>query len=284
MSVKIITDSGSDMPKNMVKELNNVEVIPMKIRFGEEVYRDGIDMDSDTFFEKFKNSVEVPVSHLVPPDQFVKAIERAQKEYDEIVIITISSELSGTYASAVLATEYMSDAKIKVIDSKAASFVTGLIVRDAALMAKKGMNADRIEAEVKKRIKNQCTYVFIETTEFLARRGRLTYSELKLRSIFRRNPILTLDDGKLIVVDKLRTKRQFLNWLGERISEEVEKGDLSKKTIGIAYAENRDDLSVVTEFLQINYNAVNVMNSQMGCIIGAHSVPNCIVVTYNLLD
>lgn len=143
MTVRIVTDSVSDLPAQVAQELG-ITVIPLNVRFGEEVYRDGIDLTTDQFYEKLRHGQFLPVTSVPPPATFAEAYDKLSKETDEILVITLTAKLSGTHEVAVQSVELMKrKCRVEVIDSQWAVMAMGFIVMAAARVPITGVVLDR---------------------------------------------------------------------------------------------------------------------------------------------
>jgi len=173
LTVKIVTDSVADLPPKVAEELG-ISVIPLLIRFGEEVYRDGIDMSNDEFYRRLQNSKELPVTSVPPPTAFAEAYDKLAADTDQILVIMLTSKLSGTYNVALQGVELMKrKCLVEVIDSQWATMAQGFIVMSAARAANAGATINELKALVKRNISRVDMRAVFDTLEFLRRGGRI---------------------------------------------------------------------------------------------------------------
>jgi len=208
MTVKIVTDSVADLPPDVVKELG-ITVIPILVRFGEKVYRDGIDLTAEQFYQKLKESKLLPGTSVPSPGTVAGAYDKLTEDTNEILAITLSSRLSGTYVVAKQSVGLMEKkCRVAVIDSEWATMAEGFIVMKAAKAAQSGASLDEVIAITRKtipRVDFLCTF---DTLEYLRRGGRIGKAQTFLGSVLKVNPLITLRDGVVEPAGKVffRTK------------------------------------------------------------------------------
>jgi DegV family protein with EDD domain len=173
MAIKIVTDSTCDLPEHLVKEYG-INIVPLKVLFGEEVYRDGIDLSRKEFYTKMALYKELPTTAQVNPGEFIEEFHKHVDHGDEIIGIFISAKLSGTYSSALMARQQVGKDNIHLVDSLNASFGLGLLVIEAARRVNQGKSAQEIVAWLNI-IKEQISfYGIINNLENLKKGGRLS--------------------------------------------------------------------------------------------------------------
>ena len=178
MTVKIVTDSVADLPSQVVQELG-ITVIPIIVRFGEEAYRDGVDLTADQFYTKLEESKTLPVTSVPSPGTFAEAYDKLAEDTDEILAIILSSKLSGTYDVAIQSVRLMNrKCRVEVLDSGWATMAQGFIVMKAAEAAQTGASLDEVIEVTRKttsRVDFLCTF---RTLEYLRRGGVLAKPRL----------------------------------------------------------------------------------------------------------
>lgn len=203
MAVRIVTDSTSDLTKCQAQELG-VDVMPLKVMFGEDEYIDGVTLSASGFFELLSQSDALPRTCQVTP----KAFERKFREYidagDEIIVITIASLMSGTCQSAVIAKELLHSEDIYVIDSETVTFGLRNLVVLAAAMRDEGKSAGEIASIIEEKKKNVRLFAVIDTLKYLKMGGRLSSTAAIAGSLLGIKPIIQVRDGRIDVVEKAR--------------------------------------------------------------------------------
>jgi len=213
MAVKIVTDSVSDLPPEVAEELG-ITVVPIIVRFGEEVYRDGIDLTAEQFYDKLKHSKTLSVTSVPSLATFAEAYDRLAEETDEILAIILSSKLSGTYEVALQSIGLMKrKCRVEVIDSRWATMAEGFIVMEAARAAQTGAGLDEVIDVTRKTIPRVDFLSTFPSLEYLKRGGRIGAAQAFLGSMLSVNPIISLKDGVVEPVGRTRSRTKAIDRL-----------------------------------------------------------------------
>ena len=214
MSVRIITDSASDMHPS---EHAALEVLPLSITFGQDVYLDGVDIDHRRFYELLIEGDELPKTGQVNPFAFSEAYARVREEGDEAVVITVGGKLSGTYQSAVTALNEAPGGDIFVVDSNNVTLGERVLVEYALRLVDQGMTAQQIVSEVE-RVRDEVVVIgLLETLEFLVRGGRLSAAAGALGTLLSFKPVVAVRDGEVVQLGKARGSKNGRNLLNQEI-------------------------------------------------------------------
>lgn len=211
--ITIITDSASDLSQN---NKNGITVLPMTISFDNETYEDGVTLTPDNFYMKLIESSTLPKTSQVSPYAFSEAYEKALEHSDQVIVITLSSKLSGTYQSACIAAEDYQD-KVYVIDSENVSVGEQLLINYAFSLIQQGLDAKAIIQQlntIKKRIH---LVALLDTLEYLKKGGRISGSAAFLGNILSIKPVIAIADGEVAFLGKARGSKQGNNLLIEQI-------------------------------------------------------------------
>ncbi|HHY77617.1 MAG TPA: DegV family protein [Clostridiales bacterium] len=275
--IKIITDSTSDLPKGLAEKYD-IEVLPLTIYFDENEYRDWIDITPKVFYEMMRNSEKLPTTSQVNPNSFKEKYELYLKEYDYIISLHLSSLASGTYNSAVIARDMVDKDKIKVIDTRNFTYGFGQMVIEAAKMAKDGRSVDEIIDRIEYFIKNVKTLFVVDTLEYLKKGGRLSATKATIGTLLNLKPILTVDDGKIVAIDKARGMKKALKRIVEIMKEQGAelKGQIAK----IGHADNLAHLEEFKTAIKEVYGDVEMEEFEIGCVIGVYCGPGTVVIHY----
>ena len=177
MSIKLVVDSSSDLPRSYISE-NNIKVVPLYVVFDKEEYKDGVDITPSEFYHKLTNSAVMPSTSQVSPDRFAKAFTDILDHGDEVLCITIGSNASGTCQSAFLAKDMTDAERVSVIDSNALCMGTGYMAILAVDLINKGLGRDEIVSQLKPYTQNRIEHLFcVDTIEFLKKGGRIRASK-----------------------------------------------------------------------------------------------------------
>lgn len=276
MSIRIITDSASDIEQD---EYQNVQVLPMTISIDEKLYRDGIDITKDEFYHLLETSDTVPITSLVTPYQFEEAYDSVKAEGDEAIVITLSSRLSGTYQSATTAAE--GRPWISVIDSKNITASQRLLVLRAMQLALLGLSRKEIVDELEREKERIVIYAAVDTLDYLLKGGRISKSSALMGGFIGIKPILTLEDGELVPIGKVRGSKKSHAFLNQKI-EEIGGIDFSMPyAVGYSGTDKRN----LQKYLESNQEILeSVPHSpiivQIGSTIGTHAGPGTVFVTF----
>ncbi|GAG91877.1 unnamed protein product, partial [marine sediment metagenome] len=206
MTVKIVTDSVADLPPQVVEELG-ITVIPLNVRFGTEVYRDGIDLTAEQFYDKLQRSKTLPVTSVPTPASFAEAYDKLAEETDEILVIIVSSKLSATYEVALQSIGLMKrKCRVEVVDSQWAVMAEGFVVMAAAKAANAGASLDEAIALTRKNIPRVEFHAAFDTLDYLRRGGRIGKAQALLGSVLKINPIITIKDGVVEPAGRTRSR------------------------------------------------------------------------------
>ncbi len=214
--MRIVMDAAGDIPPALAEELN-ISIIPVNIMFGTEEFLSGIDIDHTAFYRKVEevDDHNFPKTSQPTPYQFEELYKQIIAEgEDEILTITVSEKLSGTYASAVAAARALEgQATFHLFDSQAGAAVQGLMVVEAARMARDGADIDAIMKRITEMRSNFSVYFLIDTLEYAVKGGRVSSLRGAMANLLNIKPIMTLDDGLIVEAGKVRTYKKALDYI-----------------------------------------------------------------------
>ncbi|WIF94941.1 DegV family protein [Caminicella sporogenes] len=268
MKIKIITDSLSDIPRELAHEYD-ISIIPLTVRFGTKEFKDGIDIKPQEFYEMLKESHEIPSTSQVSPNEFKKAIKEALNSgYERIIIINGSSKVSGTYQSALLAKKDIGTNNIYVFDSRCLSYGLGMIVLEAAKMAKQKKSFEEIIEKIKEMIKGAQQIFSVDTLEYLHRNGRLSTAKMVLGTLLNVKPILAIIDGVVEPIDKVRGTKKLYKSL---IDICIKRGLKTGSKIGLGHSANIEGVKRLKEMIEKELRPSEIVVIDIGCTIGSHT-------------
>lgn len=281
MSVKIIVDSASDIKVATAKE-QGLLFAPLKTVLAGVEYRDGIDITPDTFYDKLQANKELARTSQVNVGEFSALFEEAVKAGDEVVVITISSGLSGTYQSAAIAAAAYPD-KVFLVDSLSATAGEQILMAHAIALRDAGKSAAEICAELNELRKKARLFVRVQTLEYLKRGGRISKTAAFVGGMLHFMPVLTLNgEGKLETVGKARGVRMSHKMMNDAIK--AAGGIDFSYPVAITYAGDLDDGTVKAYLADskeiFGENEDKLTIGQLGCVIGTHTGPGAIVVSF----
>lgn len=281
MSVKIIVDSASDVTLQLA-QANGLGYIPLKTVLGGVEYRDGIDILPDAFYEKLEAQKELAHTSQVNASEFSELFAKCLADGDELLVITLSSGLSGTYQSAVVAAAEH-EGKVFVVDSRSATAGEWLLVKRAITLRDAGKSAREIYDELTALRARARLFVRVETLEYLKRGGRVSKTAAVLGGLLHIKPILTLNTaGTLESVGKARGNKASHKMLNDAIAA-CGGIDFSMPVV-ITYAGDVRD-GAVQEYLAdagelFAGHEKELTIGQLGCVIGTHTGPGAIVISF----
>ena len=273
MTVKIVTDSSADLPAEIVQEMG-ITVVPLYVRFGEEVYREQVDISLDEFYQRLEHGPIHPVTIQPSPQDFVTAYQKVAPEADGIVSIHISSKLSGTCNSALQGKKLLEkDFPIEVVDSQTITVGLGIICIAAAKMAKAGESLASVVEEVKQMIPNIRLLALLDTLKYLQKGGRIGKAKALLGSILNVKPMITLKEGEVVPAGQTRSRSKGI----ERLFSFVESAS-NIEDLAIAYNTTPDEAQALAERLGSLFTKEAVRVVRLGTTLGVHMGPGGLAV------
>ncbi|MGB9866891.1 MAG: DegV family protein [Bacillota bacterium] len=276
-SIKVITDSTCDLDRDYLNALG-VDMVPMAVSFGDETYYDRVTISPSEFYAKLKKSPVLPKTAQIPPSDFARQFRQAIAQGYAVLCICFSSKLSGTYQSACVARDTVDPERITVVDSKAASVGEGLIVKEAAVMAREGASMERIVERVTF-MRDHMEHIFaVGSLEMLKKGGRISPAAAAVGTILNVHPILQFEDGAIVPLDKVRGKKGILNKMLEVMEERGE--NLSSQVIGLNHADNVELCMSLKQAIEERFGTKHFLISQIGATIGSHVGPGTVSVFF----
>nr|WP_296486299.1 DegV family protein [uncultured Acetatifactor sp.] len=276
--LKIITDSASDIVNNTREDLT---VLPVTITFGEEQFQDGVNLTHRMFYEKLVECDELPVTSQVAPFAFEEAYRRAKEQGDKVIVITLSSKLSGTWQSANIAAEEYGDVVVKVVDSENASMGQHALVEYALRLKDSGMEAERIVERLDKDKGRIRLVALLDTLEYLKKGGRISRAAAMAGNLLSIKPVIAIQRGEVAILGKARGSRQGNNLLAEQIRQtggiDFEKPFFLGYT-GFSDATLQKYIADHEAFWKTSVDALET--SSVGGTIGTHVGPGAIGVAF----
>lgn len=277
MSIHIITDSASDVARNSYP---NVTVLPMTITFGEDTFQDGVNLTHKEFYERLIESDTLPVTSQVNPFVFEEAIREKVEQGNSVIIITMSSKLSGTYQSACIAANEFPD-KAFVIDSLNVTIGEHILVASALRMISEGLDAPAIVSKLEEQKNNIHLVALLDTLEYLKKGGRISKALAFAGGVLSIKPVVEVKDGEVVVLGKARGSKQANNLIAEQIKF-VGGVDFSQPYF-LGYTGLNDTL--INKYVSDNSNlwedeVESLPIQSVGGTIGTHAGPGAIAVAF----
>jgi DegV family protein with EDD domain len=272
MKIQVVTDSTSDMPQGLANRLG-IRVVPIYLRFGDTTYRDGIDITKDEFYSMLTSSPVYPATSQPNPEDFTSVYKEYCKNIDGIVSIHISSKISGTYNSAMIAKKTLtSHCPIEVIDSKFNSAGLGIVVTAAARMAQTGASFPEVVNEAYAAVNQVGMFGMFETMKYLARSGRVNKTIAAASSVLNVMPLLTFHDGEIVRAGLVRT----INKGVDRIYNFV-KNNAPISELVIVHSKVLDQTSQLKQHLTEFVQEEQISIAELGAGLGVHGGPGVLL-------
>jgi DegV family protein with EDD domain len=274
LPVRIVTDTTSDLAPALAQQ-EQIGVVPLSVIFGEESYKEGIDITPDLFYDKLQRSKVLPTTSAPSVGDFLDVYRNILKTTDEIVSIHLSSKLSATYSNACQAAAQLADegARIDVIDSETISLGMMFMATAATRAAEGGASIEEVRKVVEAMIPRMHVYVVLDTLEYVRRGGRIGRARAFLGTVLRVKPILSFRDGEVHPEERVRTRSHALDRLFQMATSfpNIEQ-------IGVAYSTNAEEAEQFKRRLESALQGTQVHVSRLGPVIGVHGGPGVLGV------
>lgn len=279
MATKIITDSTSYIPHNLLKKYS-IDVLSLSVVFRDEQYLE-TEITNEFFFNKLANSAALPTSSQISVDLLYSTFEQNVSNGDGVVGIFLSADMSGTYATALLAKnmilENYPNAQIEIIDSRSNCMQLGYAVLAAAKVASQNLSIQDVVQAAKENIKRS-KFIFIpDTLEYLKKGGRIGAASALLGSLIQIKPILTVAEGKVKVLGKIRTKKRAVKTLVQMFIDDIEQHGFGEAIVHHINCET-EALALAKEIESVLHQ--QVLTCPIGPVIGTHVGPGAIGIAY----
>jgi DegV family protein with EDD domain len=273
MPVKVVTDSVADLPPQVVDELG-ITVIPLNVRFGEKVFRDGIDLTTEQFYQELTRSKIFPVTSVPSPVTFADAYDKLAEETDEILAIMLSSKLSATHEVAVQSIGLMKrPCRVEVIDSERAVMAQGFLVMAAARAAQAGAKLDELIAMVRSNIPRVDMRAAFDTLEYLRRGGRIGAAQALLGMALRIHPLITMKNGLVEPAGRTRSRAKAMDHLYQFAADYKRIEEMA-----VEEAACPEDADLLTDRLGNLFPRERIYRTKTTPVIGAHTGPGLLLV------
>ncbi len=274
--VRIVVDSTADLTREVREKLT---VVPISIFFGDDEYTDGVTIDHRKFYEMLIEGDVLPKTSQASPELFGQIYREADEAGDSVVVLTISSRLSGTYQGAVLAAENRKN--VFVIDTKTVALGAGILAEMAVNMAQEGMAAEEIARRISEERENVHLIAMLDTLEYLRRGGRISKTAAFAGSLLSIKPVICISDGEVVILGKARGSRQGNNLLVREI-EQAGGVDFGKPLL-LGYTGLTDALlnKYIQDSAQLWRDArEHLPVTVVGSAVGTHVGPGAVAVAF----
>ena len=283
--IKIVTDSTSDIPKNLAQELG-IEVLPLTLTANGNEYRDGVDITPQEFYEILETSEAIPTSSCVAPGLYTELYEKSYEEgYTDIILTSINSKGSSTYQGAVMSKQMFFEdhpdavGKINIynVDSGTYSMIYGLAVIEAARMANDGAAAREIVEHIENRVKDARGMFVPMNLKFVKKSGRVSAASAFVGDALGLKPVITFEDGESLVISKIRGEKKVVPELLSLVK--------SERKVGTPYmlvgGNNDEQFNKLRDMCTEVLGEPPILEYPVGCVIAINTGPNIIGIIYS---
>ena len=277
MGVRVIVDSTADL---LQETAARVTVVPLTVRFGDVEYVQGVDLTNEEFYEKLVESDTLPTTSQATPFAFEEVFEQAVNADDDVLCITLSSHLSGTYQSAMVAAAEF-PGRVHVVDSTSVAIGAGILIMYALQLVEQGYSAERIAAELEQQKSKIRLLAMLDTLEYLKKGGRISATVAFAGELLQLKPVISLDGGQIKMIGKARGSKQGNNLLVKEI--EAAGGVDFDRPLLLGYTGLSDVLlqKYVRDSAHLwQDHCPSVPTTIIGSVVGTHAGPGAIAVAF----
>jgi DegV family protein with EDD domain len=277
--LRIVMDSAGDLPVEWISKYD-INVIPVNVHLGNEVFLEGVDLTPDQFYSWVKETGKVPKTSQPAPQQYIKLYKDIAKPGDVILSIHLTSKLSGTYESAVLAARELQDAPFKVIpfDTLSGTGIQGYMCREAREMDRRGASVDEILERLEQVRDNNQVIFTVDSLDFAQKSGRVQMLEAILATVLKIKPIITIKEGTMAVANKVRTRKASLEYILQEMSRRMGKNLINA---AIMHANDLATALEISEKVKGILNVKNLFVEELSIGIASHLGPGTVgIVAY----
>lgn len=276
--IKVFTDSACDLSPELIEKYE-ISVVPLYVGFDEESLKDGIDITPEELFREVEKRGKLPKTSAPSPNDFYIKFKPFIDEEMDIIYVGLSSKLSSTLQNAIIAAKEFPEGRIEIVDSMNLSTGIGLLVLKACDFAKEGLNIHEIAEEVKTRVSKIKTAFIVDTLDYLYMGGRCSALQNFMSGILQIRPIIKVVDGRMILGDKTRGKREkALNTMLENAL--IDKDNMELDRIMITHSFGSNDGPYLRDNLIKEIKVKDGLITVAGCVISSHCGPNTIGILY----
>ena len=270
MAIKVVTDSTSDLPADVAESLG-IEVVPLNVHFGSDVYKDRVNLMPDTFYDKLINGDVLPTTSQPSVGEFIDVYERLGSDADGIVSVHISEKLSGTMNSARLASQQANaDCPIEVVDTFQVSMGVGICAMEVAEVANSGGDMNQVILAARNAVTRSQCFFMLETLEFLQKGGRIGKAQALIGNLLKIRPMLMLQEGEVHPLGRERTRRKGIAKLVDTVEELAPISGLA-----VMYSTGPDEAQTLAQNVsKFMIEGREPMMLQIGPVIGTYAGPD----------
>jgi DegV family protein with EDD domain len=269
-SFAVVTDSTADLPHEW-RERYGIEVVPLKVLFGKETFRDGVDMNNEEFFRRLAASTSLPTTSAPSPGEFADVYRRLAQDHDGCISIHIGAQLSATAEAARVGASSVDGFKVEVVDSQTVSMPVAFLCRVAAECE----TLEAATAAVRPRVPKTRVLALLDTLRYLEMGGRLSRAQAMIGTMLDLKPLLLVANAEIKPVDRVRTRSRAIPRMVDYF-----KGDLPVEHMAVMHAQAADEAEQIADALRKDLPGREVTVGQIGCVLGTHTGPKALGLVY----
>lgn len=277
MKIAVVTDSTAYIPTDLLEKYQ-IHTIPLSVNFGDETYREDIDITTEQFYEKIKTTETLPSTSQPAIGAFMELYKKLEDNYDAVISIHLSKKFSGTFEAAVSAGNKMEKIKVHAYDSEISAMPQGFSVLRAAELVAAGEDVETIIQQLNKLKVNTRAYFMVDDLSHLQRGGRLNGAQAIIGSLLNIKPILHVVDGLIVPFEKIRTRKKALGRIMSMLEDDIQQKQV-KKVVFIHANNETAAQKLRDDFLKVHPD-METLISYFGPVIGTHLGEGSLGVTW----
>jgi len=277
--IKIVSDSTSDLDKDQADKYG-ITIVPLNVYFGDDCYKDWVTLKPEEFYRLLKTNKHHPKTSQPSPEDFKKTFQQILDNGDEVLSIHMTSKMSGTYQSALIAKNDLGSEKVHVFDSGFCSISLGLITIICSEAIQKGKSILEMIGLLEKIKKELRLYFVVDTLEYLQKGGRIGKASALIGSLLNIKPILALTDGAVEPFEKVRGSKKALGRLAELLDTFVNNHPRDKLAISVGYSETEENMQEFLKLFPADHPVHNAYKFSIGAVVGTHTGPGVVGISF----
>lgn len=267
---RVVTDSTADVPAEWVDRYG-IEVVPLKVLFGNQTFRDRVDLTDEQFFERLAGATQLPTTSAPSPGEFAQVYERLSRECDGVISIHIGGQLSGTADAARNGAASVEGFPVHVVDSRSTTMATGFLCQVAA----ESDSLAEALARVEERVPRQRIIALLDTLRYVEMGGRVSRAQAMIGSMLDLKPILGVVDGEIKPLDRVRTRSRAIPRMIELLRQ-----DYPIERVAVMHAQAPEEAERIRAEIAPDLAGIEVVTGQIGCVLGTHTGPRALGFAY----
>jgi DegV family protein with EDD domain len=269
-SFAVVTDSTADLPDEW-RDRYDIEVVPLKVLFGSETFRDRVDMTDEEFFKRLASATKLPTTSAPSPGEFAEVFRRLAKDHAGCISIHIGAQLSATAEAARVGAQSVEGFKVNVIDSETVTFPMAFLCRTAA----ESESLEEATAAVKERVPKCRVLALLDTLRYIEMGGRVSRAQAMIGTMLDLKPLLLVADREIKPVDRVRTRSRAIPRMVEYF-----RGDLPAEHVAVMHAQAPDEAALIAAGLRKEFPDYEIPVGEIGCVLATHTGPRALAIVY----